>query len=116
MARPYKTRRVTCTPNVTVYKPAGIPARELAWIRLTMDEYEVLRLIDYEGLEQEAAADVIGVSRPTVSRILGRGRRKLAAMLVDGTALLIEGGPISLPTEHQGRGRGHRHRHGRRGD
>jgi len=110
MARPFKTRMISCAPGVTVYKPAGIPARELGWIRLTIDEYEVLRLIDYEGLEQDAAAEAIGVSRPTISRLLGRGRRKLAQMLMDGAALLIEGGPVQLPDEftrsgHSGRGR-----------
>lgn len=110
MSRPFKPRRISCAPGVTVYKPAGIPARELAWMRLGVDEYEAVRLVDYEGLEQEAAAERLGVSRPTVSRILTRGRRKLAQMLVDGAALLIEGGPVSLPDECGGSGRGRRHR------
>jgi predicted DNA-binding protein (UPF0251 family) len=77
-----------------VFKPAGVPARELEWIELAVDEYEALRLVDGEGLEQEAAAELMGVSRPTVSRILARGRGKLARMLSTGGALVIGGGVV----------------------
>ena len=81
MARPCKTRLVGEPPAQVVFKPAGVPARDLEWVELAVDEYEALRLVDGEGLEQEAAAELMGVSRPTVSRILGRGRGKLAHML-----------------------------------
>jgi predicted DNA-binding protein (UPF0251 family) len=103
-----------------VFKPAGIPARELDWIELSIDEYEALRLVDGQGLEQEAAAAELGVSRPTVSRILARGRGKLARMLSLGAALVIGGGPVCLREERgrrgrgQGQGRGGRHRKGGR--
>ena len=108
MARPCKPRRISSSPRATIYKPAGIPARELAWIEMSIDEYEALRLVDGEGLEQEAAAAELGVSRPTVSRILARGRGKLAQMLAAGAALVIEGGPVCLPEQRgrHGRGRG----------
>jgi predicted DNA-binding protein (UPF0251 family) len=83
---------------------------------MKVDEYEAIRLVDGEGMEQEAAAELLGVSRPTVSRILARGRAKLATMLVTGGALAIEGGPVCFEgdTPHHGRrGRGWR-RGGRR--
>ena len=101
---------------MTVYKPAGIPARDIQWINLTLDEFEVIRLIDGEGMDQETVAGQMGVSRPTVTRILGAARSKIARVLVSGQALLIEGGQViqgSLPVGDQqavpggyGRGRG----------
>jgi hypothetical protein len=61
---------------------------------MTLDELEALRLADLEGLYQEAVAARMGVSRPTVGRILESARRKVAEALVLGRALRIEGGPI----------------------
>ena len=106
MPRPFKKRVVCSPPGVTVFKPAGVPARDLNWITMTIDEYEAVRLADHEGLDQEAAAEQLGVSRPTVSRTLARGRTKLARMLATGAALVIEGGPVHLP-EHFRHGREH---------
>lgn len=61
---------------------------------MTLDELEALRLADLEGLYQEDAAARMGVSRPTLGRILEAGRRKVAEALVLGKALRIEGGPV----------------------
>ena len=63
---------------------------------MRLDEYEAIRLADYEGLRQEDVARHLGVSRPTVSRILASGRRKLAMSITEGMALFIEGGPVKL--------------------
>lgn len=78
----------------TVYKPAGIPARELQWMHLTLDEFEAIRLVDGEGLDQETASMHMGVSRPTVTRILASARAKIARTFIQGQALVIEGGPV----------------------
>jgi predicted DNA-binding protein (UPF0251 family) len=90
----------------TVYKPAGVPARDLHWTNMTLDEFEAIRLIDGEGLDQEAAALQMGVSRPTVTRILASGRRKIAQVLAHGQALLIQGGPVVQAPAQAGMGRG----------
>ena len=104
MARPLRQRRISGSPVATVYKPAGVPARELDWVGLTLDEFEAIRLVDDEGLDQDAAAERMGVSRPTVTRILGSARRKIAQVLVRGQALVIEGGVV---VDVSGGGRGH---------
>ena len=106
MARPPQQRIVSGQPVATVYKPAGVPARELQWINLTLDEFEAIRLIDGEGLDQETVAGQMGVSRPTVTRILASGRSKIAQVLAHGQALVIEGGPVVGPAWMGGRGRG----------
>ncbi len=70
--------------------------RVLEEVNLTLDEFEALRLADHEGLYQEAAAEQMGISRPTFSRLVAEARRKVARFLVRGTALKIEGGVVSM--------------------
>jgi predicted DNA-binding protein (UPF0251 family)/predicted Fe-Mo cluster-binding NifX family protein len=77
-------------------KPAGIPARELEEVILGFDEAEALRLADLEGLYQEAAARSMGVSRQTFGRIVETARRKAADAILNGKALRIDGGEITI--------------------
>lgn len=109
MPRPPCCRRIAAGPAVAVFKPAGIPTRELRQVAMTLDEYEALRLADLEGLYQADAAEAMGVSRPTFGRILESARRKVADALTHGSALLIEGGPVVTGTN----GGPRRHRCGR---
>jgi len=123
MPRPPRQRIVTGQPIATVYKPAGVPARDLQWVNLTLDEFEAIRLIDGQGLDQQSVAEQMGVSRPTVTRILGAARSKIAVVLTHGQALAIQGGPVMSQPEMGawgpggGPGRGSRGRggFGRRG-
>jgi predicted DNA-binding protein (UPF0251 family)/predicted Fe-Mo cluster-binding NifX family protein len=92
MSRPPLERAVGGVPRVTLFKPAGVPARDLEQLRLTVDELETIRLVDLEGLSHEQAAEAMGVSRQTVGRVLERGRAKVAEALVGGKAILIGGG------------------------
>ena len=78
----------------SAFKPAGVPMRELEAVVLALDEFEALRLADLEGLYQEQAAEQMGVSRPTFSRVVESARRKVADALVHGKVLRIEGGPV----------------------
>lgn len=95
MPRPQCCRRIQGGPAVPVFKPAGVPLRELESIAMTLDELEALRLADLEGLYQEEAAARMGVSRSTFSRIVAAAHRKVAAALVQGKALTIEGGQVA---------------------
>jgi uncharacterized protein len=94
--RPPCRRRVEGSPVAVLFKPAGIPARELEEVVITLDELEAIRLADVERLYQEAAAARMAVSRPTFGRILDEARRKLAGALVQGKAIRIEGGPVQM--------------------
>ncbi|MFP4140569.1 MAG: DUF134 domain-containing protein [Planctomycetota bacterium] len=114
MARPFKNRQITAGPAATVYKPAGVPAGQLQWQTLALDELEAIRLADADGLPQEEIAERMGVSRPTVSRILTRARRTIAQALTRGEALQIEGGPVEFSAGGPQGGRGGRG-HGGRG-
>ncbi len=97
MARPKRRRQISSLPDYVLFKPAGVPGRTLPAVELTVDEYEALRLADYEGLYQEPAAQRMGVSRQTFGRIVESARKKVAKVLVEGLALRIAGGKVQLP-------------------
>lgn len=67
--------------------------KEFPAISLTPEEIELVRLIDIEGLEQEEAAQQLGVSRKTAWRDLQEVRRKIADALVNGKGIEIAGCP-----------------------
>ncbi len=94
MPRPCKNRFISGWPGSVVYKPAGIPARTLQWVSLGLDEFETIRLLDYQGLDQEKVAELMGISRPTVTRIYATARKKIAEALTEGKAICIEGGSV----------------------
>jgi len=96
MPRPFCCRRIAGRPVASVFKPLGVPLRELDEIVMTLDEFEAIRLADLDGLYQEQAAEQMGVSRATFSRIMDSAHRKVADALVHGKALRIEGGPVHL--------------------
>ena len=114
MSRPKKSRWVAANPNVSYFKPQGIPLRVLQQVELGVDELEALRLADWENLGQEEAAGRMNISRATFGRVVAQGRKKVADALVQGKAIRIEGGNIELrpqtpPCRHRGqhrRGRG----------
>ena len=105
MARPSIERFVADLPRITLFKPAGVPARHLEQLPLAVDELEAIRLVDLEGLSQEQAADTMGVSRQTIGRVLERGRAKVADALVSGKAILIGGGHYRVGGCPGGQGR-----------
>ena len=85
MARPRKLRRVCYFPEISRFSPCGAEKQGKP-ITMTVDEFESVRLIDWEGLSQEDCARRMGVARTTVQMIYVSARRKLAAMLVEGVS------------------------------
>jgi predicted DNA-binding protein (UPF0251 family) len=96
MPRPPKCRRVEFEPQVTYFKPAGIPKFNLEELVLSVEEIEAIRLKDREGLEQEECAERMHVSRPTFQRILMSARSKIAEAIIEGKAIRIEGGNYKI--------------------
>jgi len=81
------------------YGAAGVSADDVV---LTFDEAEALRLADLQGLYQQAAAQRMGVSRPTFSRIVESARRKTADALLNGKKLRIAGGVVAVQRKQPG--------------
>ena len=88
-----KLRRVGIIPEYRGFTPDGLASGDA--IDMTVDELEVLRLCDLEGLNQEAVAQHMGIARATVAAICSRAHRKVANALVNGRAIVIEGGNIA---------------------
>ena len=80
MPRPCKRRRVCLLPERRCFRPAE--ERPGQAVEMTVDEFETIRLIDLEGLTQEACARRMDVSRATVQAIYGTARTKLAREFV----------------------------------
>jgi predicted DNA-binding protein (UPF0251 family) len=94
MGRPEKQRQVSAPPQFNLFKPAGVRTHFLKNVALTLDEYEALRLADYDGFDHTDAAKLMSISRPTFTRLISRARRKVSELIVDGSALRIEGGAV----------------------
>lgn len=90
--RPRKSRIVQDAPQLRFYKPQGVPMRTLKIVPLKDEEWQAIAMIDYQGLDQAAAAERMGISRPTFSRVLAGGRAMVARALVEGAAIRIGGG------------------------
>lgn len=90
--RPKKTRWIKREPPERCFKPVCKPLNKLEVVYLTLDEFESVRLADFEGLKQVDAAKKMRISRPTFSRIIGLAHRKIADSIVNIKAIKIEGG------------------------
>lgn len=94
MSRPTKCRRVCHYPETLFFSPANAESHDA--VVMTVDEFEVIRLIDKEGFSQAEASRQMGVARTTVQRIYEIARKKIADVLVSGFPLRIEGGDYHL--------------------
>lgn len=94
MARPQRERRICALPRHTLFLPCEDGETEA--VELSLDEYEAIRLMDREGCTHEQCAQVMQVSRTTVTEIYASARQKLAEVIVCGRKLVIGGGNVRL--------------------
>ena len=83
MPRPPRCRRICGIPKIDAFYPSGCEDAEP--ILLTLDEYEVIRLVDLERQTHEQCAAQMDISRSTVQEICESARRKIAAVLSTGS-------------------------------
>lgn len=93
MARPKKSRRLCSIPDVKSY---NIGKDISSSVKMTFDEFEVIRLIDYVGLTQNDCAKQMEVARSTITAVYDRARYKLSDSIVNKKAISIEGGDFEL--------------------
>ena len=96
MVRPQKDRMVAFNPEISYFKPRGIPMIDLEEVCLTVDQREAIRLSDLLGMSHEDAGRRMGVSRATFGRIIQRARNAVADALINGKAINVEGGSYRI--------------------
>jgi len=92
MSRRKLQRKIITPPSIKGFSVFGPNRKKNEKNRLFIEEYEVIRLLDFENLTQEEAAIHMEVSRPTLTRIYENARKKVAKSLVEGIDLVISGG------------------------
>ena len=94
MPRKKRNRRIQVPPVIKGMSVYGIRGRKSNEVILHIEEYEAIRLLDYQNLTQEEAAKYMDISRPTLTRIYEEARNKVATAFVEGRDLLFRGGDI----------------------
>ncbi len=92
MSRHKLQRKIITPPTIKGITVFGSLRKKNEKIRLFLEEYEAIRLLDYENMTQEEAAVHMEVSRPTMTRIYENARKKIARSLVEGMDLVLSGG------------------------
>ena len=90
MPRPRLRRRIMFKPDVTYFKPRGVPMRRLEIVELTSEEMEAMRLKNIKDLDQTECAEQMKTSQSTFQRILSSAYKKIAEALVEGKAIQIK--------------------------
>ncbi|MDD4898944.1 MAG: DUF134 domain-containing protein [Methanocellales archaeon] len=99
--RPRCQRWISQVPVSNYFNPSSVPIwppvmRPPETVNVKIEEMEAMRLVDFEGLEQEEAAREMGTSRKTLWRDLKSGRKKVVDALINGKAIEIKGGSYSV--------------------
>ena len=96
MARPFKIRKLIIPHKEFSYRPSDNFDRSKEIIHLFSDEFEAIKLIDYENMNHLQASRVMGISRPTITRIYKSARNKIAECLIESKELNVGGGNYIL--------------------
>lgn len=90
MPKPQRCRRICHEPKFVEFSPDGIENADT--VSLSTDEFEVIRLVDYENKTHKECAAQMDISRTTVTEIYENARRKIADSIINGRRLVISGG------------------------
>lgn len=99
MPRPNKCRNVLSNPGVFHFRPVGFKIEKKDEVELTLDEFEAIRLADFEGFYQKEAAEQMNISRQTFGNIINSAHKKIADFLINAKALKITGGSFRMITD-----------------
>ena len=95
MARPVKKKKICSLPAIQEFVPGNTP-KDMPAILMPLEEYETIRLTDYNGLNQQECSKQMNVARTTVQALYAAARKRMAACLVEGRPLKIIGGEYEI--------------------
>ena len=93
--RPKKVRFIQRMPAIRQFSPRGKPGRPEEVI-LHMDEFEALKLSDFQMFSQTEGAMAMRLSRASFGRAVRQARRKVADALVNGKVIKIQMGDAQI--------------------
>lgn len=88
MPRPRKQKRLGRKPKYNEFGPKRIPNHEKTII--TLEEYETIKLIDNQNMNQQECAAKMNIGRTTIQNIYSKARKKIADAIINGKTLIIE--------------------------
>ena len=94
--RARKYRKILNPPPMKGFKPYGYNVKEVDKepVLIHFEEYEALKLCDYDMHNHHQASVIMDVSRPTFTRIYASVRRKVAKAFAENRQIKIEGGKV----------------------
>ncbi|MBK5251300.1 MAG: DUF134 domain-containing protein [Peptostreptococcaceae bacterium] len=90
MSRGKKDRFCRRLSDQKIYIPYGMPLDSLEKVSIELDEFEAIRLCDYDGKSQIEASEQMGLSRGTVQRLLLSGRKKIIDGFFHSKAIIVK--------------------------
>ncbi len=91
-----RARKILNPPGIKALTPqtrgGGVLNEEP--VVLLLEELESIKLCDYEAMSHHEASQLMGVSRPTFTRIYASARKKVATAFVEVRELIVEGGSV----------------------
>jgi uncharacterized protein len=99
--RPRTPRKISNPPEIKGFRPYGGDGGKSSepYINLLFEEYEALRLCDFDHYNHQQASDLMEVSRPTFTRIYASALKKIAQAFVEGRGILIQGGHVYFDSD-----------------
>jgi predicted DNA-binding protein (UPF0251 family) len=91
MSRPRRFRRILEEPRIRCFIPEKEDGNFSNPIKITIDEFEAIRLRDYHDIPQKRSAEIMGISQPTFHRMLTSARKKISKALIDVNMIVIVG-------------------------
>lgn len=94
-------RKVLNPPIIKGFRPYGNVGydQDAEAVNLLFEEYEALRLCDYDYCNHHQASVIMGVSRPTFTRIYGSALQKISKAFVEGRQISIDGGKVYFDSD-----------------
>ena len=93
--RKNKVRYIQKMPKIAQFSPRGKAGRPDE-VELRIDQYEAIKLADFQGYNQSEGAEQMGLSRASFGRILREGRKIVANALVNGKIIRIRTGNVQV--------------------
>lgn len=95
MPRPPKKKQLERSPEPVIYMPSGWTQNNVQPAEIVVEDFEVMRLVDGEGLTLDEVASRMDCGRSTAGRMLERARRILARGMAARAPICIDAGEAS---------------------